>query len=393
MDERALADRLDRFLDSLTTGETSGGEVDPDLAEIARRYHALGQSPAPAGARYRVQRRILPTRQSVPNGREARLDGVLSAPTYANRRREDLMDAASPPLMLGSSRNGGTPTQLLQPIAPPISRLTRGSTMLTRVAATIVLIVVVTSAVVALLYALRLSEGDERLFVAGSDTPTVETTLTGETTLLDLTLTDMPTYRAQLGMYIVTLPPGTKTEQHSGAGPQLFFVADGSVTVRAGTAPEPLEVIPPGRPGAPPSKTLVAQGEQATMETGATLLAPAGAVFDLFTTGPAAASVVDLLAAADSRGLGDGITVQFASNGGMVVDLAAPVSIVLRQGSLAPEETLPAPASDATRQVVAPPEAAAMGDLRSGTGGTVRNAGQQPVDLYVLTVTTGDGSA
>jgi hypothetical protein len=126
------------------------------------------------------------------------------------------------------------------------------------------------------------------------------------------------------------------------------------------------------------------------LETGSTLLAPEGATMDLFTTGPTAARVVDLVSAADSRGFGDGVTVQFASNGGMLTELTAPLSITLRRGNLGPEATLPAPASEATRQVVGPLEAADMGALRSGTDGAVRNAGEEPVDLYVLTVATGN---
>jgi hypothetical protein len=216
----------------------------------------------------------------------------------------------------------------------------------------------------------------------------METALTGETTLLDLTLTDLPTFRAQFGIFIATLPPGSLAELRSGSGPQLFYVAEGPVTVRAGVAPEPLQVIPPRSESADAPQLLIDQGKQATLETGSTLLAPEGAKADFFTTGPTAARVVDLVSAADSRGFGDGVALQFASNGGMLAELTAPLSITLRQGNLEPEATLPAPASDAMRQVVAPLKAADMGALRSGTDGAVRNAGEEPVDLYVLTVTT-----
>jgi hypothetical protein len=264
---------------------------------------------------------------------------------------------------------------------------------LTRVAAAVILVVAIVSAVAALLYPLRLWESGARPSVVGADTTLLEQALAGEKTLFDLTLTEMPTYRAQLGIFLATLPPGALSEHRTGAGPQVFYVAAGPVTVRARTAPEPLAVTLPMSAGEHPPTTLIAQGEQATMATGATLLAPAGAVLDLFTTGPTAARVLDLLSAVDSRGLGDGVTVQFASNGGMVADLVAPVSVALRQGSLAPEAILAAPASDATRQVVAPREAAAMGELRSGTDGAVRNAGEAPVDLYVLTVTTAEAAA
>jgi hypothetical protein len=58
MDERQQADAFDDFLDRLATGETTSREMDLELARIARRFGALGQSPAPAGARERVLRRV-----------------------------------------------------------------------------------------------------------------------------------------------------------------------------------------------------------------------------------------------------------------------------------------------------------------------------------------------
>jgi hypothetical protein len=229
--------------------------------------------------------------------------------------------------------------------------------------------------------------------VAEADPPTVGVAPMGERTLLELTLPAISTYRAQVGMFLVTLSPGTGFEEHTGAGPQLFYVAEGPVTVRTATAPQPLELIPPDGPGENPAKVLVAEGEQATLETGTTLLAPAGAAFALFTTGPTAAHLVDLLSATNSQRHGDGIDRQFASNGGMTVDLAAPVSIILRQGRLMPDAALPASTAQAVYQVVAPLEAAEMSDLRSGSGGAVRNAGKEPVELYVLTVTAGEAAA
>src|SRR4051795_10336596 len=70
MDERDLADRLDRFLDRLATGEAHRGAIDPELAAIARRYHVLGHSSAPAGARQRVRRRIRSRPANIARGNE-----------------------------------------------------------------------------------------------------------------------------------------------------------------------------------------------------------------------------------------------------------------------------------------------------------------------------------
>lgn len=387
MDERALADSLDRFLNGLASGKESGGEIDPELARIARRYHALGQLPAPSGARNRVQRRILSRTEVVPSGCEDRPVVPLPTPTHANRRRKDLVHAASTPLMPGASRNGGAPTHLLQPIAPRISRPHQGFTVLTRAAAAVLLVALMASAAVALLYPLRPWEAESDALVAGAETPAAEAAQPQATTLLDLTLADIPTFRAKLGMRTTRIPPGSSSEHRSGAGPQVVYVAAGPLTVRARTATEPLWVIPPGSAGAETSKDLVAQGQQATLATGATLLVPAGAVVDLFTTGSAPAQVMELLWATNSAQHDDGgVTSQFASNGGSIQDLSPPVSIVLRQATLEPDATFSAPESGDTHQVMAPLDPKRMGDLRSGSDWAVRNAGDQPVEIYILTV-------
>jgi hypothetical protein len=406
-------DEVNRYWNDLVADERSAaappGSLDPAVAETMRWLARLGAIPAPAASRERVQRGVQERLHLETPGNAEGSDSTLLAPMRVRNGRyrppaTDLMgnrpmDAGLGPSLAALSngrvqraaigvngRNSDAPA--LQPLTSLHSPAAQARA-LTRVAAAVILFVAIAAAMVALLYPHRPWQVGERPSLAVSETTAVETALTGETTLLDLTLTEMPTFRAQLGMFIATLLPGTQTELRSGAGPDLFYVAEGPITVRAWTAPEPLEVIPPVSAGARPPTAFIAQGEQATMETGATLLIPGGAVINLFTTGSTAGRVVDLLSATDSRRLGEGVNVQFASNGGMTVDLAPPVAISLRQGSLAPEATLPAPISDDTRQVVATLEAAAMGDLRSGMGGSVRNAGEEPVELYVLSVTTG----
>jgi hypothetical protein len=369
--------------------------LDPATAETIRRLSRLGASPAPASSRERVQRGIREQLLLRDPGEAEGCDPMLTAPVRPLPAHRELPAVERSPWFSSNGRgrdaahseNGWAPDPLARARTASRHSFVAPARVAIHVAAVIVLVIVVASAAVALLYPLRLWEVGQRAFVAGSTTASGERALTGETTLLDLTLTDIPTYRAQLGMYFATIPPGSTTEQHSGAGPQLFYVAEGSVTVRARTAPEPLWVVPPESDDRHPAKDLIAQGDQATVETGATLLVPKGAVVDLFTRGATAARVVLLFAATDNRSFDDGVNWQFATNGGMITLLATPISINLRQGSLEPYATIPAPASDGTHQIMAPLEARRMGDLRSGTGGTVRNAGKQPVDLYLLTVT------
>jgi hypothetical protein len=415
MDERRFLpeDELNRYWNDLVADERSSaappGSLDPVAVETMRWLARVGAIPAPASSRERVRRGVQERLHLDAPGVTQGRDSALPASTRARNGRHRLpatdlvgnrpMDAGlglSPSALSNgrvphadigvNGRNSGAPaSQSLASLPSPVAQVRT----LTHVAAAVILFIAIASAMVALLYPHRPWEVGERPSIAVSEPTAVETALTGETTLLDLTLTEMPTFRAQLGIFIATLLPGTQTELRSGAGPDLFYVAEGPITVRAWTAPEPLEVIPPESAGARPPAAFIAQGEQATMETGSTLLIPGGAVINLFTTSSTTGRVVDLLSATDSRRQGDGANVQFASNGGMTVDLAAPVAIALRQGTLPPEATLPAPSSDDTRQIVATLDAAAMGDLRSGMGGSVRNAGEKPVELYVLSVTTG----
>ena len=139
---------------------------------------------------------------------------------------------------------------------------------------------------------------------------------------------------------------------------------------------------------------LIAQGQHATLETGDTLLAPAGAVVDLFTMESEPAQVVWLLGATNNTSHNDaGITWSQATNGFSTHTVTSPVAIVLRQASLGPDVTFPAPASSETRQVVVLRDPTRLGELRTSTGGALRNAGEQPLDLYILTVTISDAAA
>ncbi|MFL5759118.1 MAG: sigma-70 factor domain-containing protein, partial [Thermomicrobiales bacterium] len=73
MDDRERADGLDRFLDNVARGEpASEATVDADLAALVRRYLALGQRPAPDGARTRVRRTLDVAFVPVRNGKVVR---------------------------------------------------------------------------------------------------------------------------------------------------------------------------------------------------------------------------------------------------------------------------------------------------------------------------------
>lgn len=71
MDDRKAADALDRVLDRMA--DVGGGDtLVPELAQIACRYQAIGQSPAPVSARERVRRRIATDGERSLHGGDAR---------------------------------------------------------------------------------------------------------------------------------------------------------------------------------------------------------------------------------------------------------------------------------------------------------------------------------
>jgi hypothetical protein len=137
-----------------------------------------------------------------------------------------------------------------------------------------------------------------------------------------------------------------------------------------------------------PDVTLAAGG-QTTLAAGATIVASPGGAFTLRPSGSAAAKILLLLDPPDSRFREtNGATWQPTTNGGVTQTVSGPLSLSLRQTTLAPGVTLPAPGG-AAQQVVVVADAAQMGDVRSLATGAVRNAGRQPVSLYVLTLTVG----
>jgi hypothetical protein len=213
------------------------------------------------------------------------------------------------------------------------------------------------------------------------------------TTLLNLTLPDVPTYHALLGIGVAHFPPGSTGEGISGTGPQLFYVAEGPMQLMVVQGPQPVRVLPPGATALAEGEAITA-GQEVRLETGATLVAAEGSTFALRTTGSVPARVLWLLGATDSTlNTRQGAAWEWSSNGGAVLDLTGPLSIVLSQGTLAPDETLPGQASGETHQVVSTLDPQRAFDMRTGTNGAVRNAGDEPLEVYVLTVTSGAGAA
>jgi hypothetical protein len=203
----------------------------------------------------------------------------------------------------------------------------------------------------------------------------------------------VPTYHAQLGIMTVNFPPGSTSEGSSGAGPLLFSVAEGPMQLVVVKAPHPVRVLPPGTTALEEGEAIAA-GQEVRLETGATLVAAEGSTFTLHNTGSRTAKMLWLLGATDSTlNPRQGAEWAWASNGGTILELTGPLAIVLSQGTLDPDETLPGVTSGETQQVVATRDPQRISDMRTGSNGAVRNAADDPLEVFVLTLTSGAGTA
>jgi hypothetical protein len=169
--------------------------------------------------------------------------------------------------------------------------------------------------------------------------------------------------------------------------PTISYVAAGSLTMRVVTAAHPVRLIGPGAVGSDGAEELVAEGQQATLATGTKLVAPPGSVYVLENTGAVPAQLLGVLrsTAAGSKDSA-GVSWQWASTGGQIRDLTPPMSVLLRRVTLAPNQTIPAPPSPDADQSATPLDPMRISELRVGSDDSLRNAGDEPLDTYVLTV-------
>lgn len=345
---------LDRHWDAVLnrTSAPPADEVDPGLAATVRRVRALDVAPPPH-------------------------------PAFAATLWEDLMDApAQVPGFTG--RPGGSLLALPAPLPRRTLSLTSARPV-SQIAAAILMIVLLTGSLFAAFYPLRSHIGGQLPLFVQSSAPTAQADPVS-TTLFDLTLSDAATYRLQNFISLSTYPPGSKGEGYAGKGPSFLYVVEGPLTLQVNEASQPVRVLPAGATGAVEAGEAVAAGQQATLETGAAFVAPAGSTFDLFNTRSITAKVLYVLSPPDGTLKNrDGASWSWSSNGGAITTVAGPLSVVLRQVTLPPDQTLPVLVSGA-QQTASTLDPHRVGDMRSQSDGAVRNGSDEPLELYVLTV-------
>lgn len=289
--------------------------------------------------------------------------------------------------------NGRIPPATAQPVLPArpgAPRLAGRPGSAARIAATLLLLVLVVGSVWAALY----PHGMKPIRGVPLFTPegTVTVAPSADDLLLDLTLTGIPAMRAQGGMGITRYPPGGSSREQAAGTPEVLFIAAGPLTLTVEEASLPVGVFAPGATGAAQPSHLIPVGEQMLLETGSTVVAPPEAIVNLVNQSDGPAVMLDLLwvPASNSTEVGGA---SWENAGSKPLDIASPVRLELRETMLAAGEKLPEPDSEAVAQAAALLDPERRIDFRSYADGSVVNAGDEPLGLYVLSVTSKAGPA
>lgn len=356
--------RLDDLLDPETVAwldlfQTSRREaIRPDPAFVRRLDRVIATAPSPETSEPELAglRRILVARSHAVNGRSPLATAQAALPA--------------------------------RPCAPWLAARPGSAA---RVAATLLLLALVIGSVWAALYPHGMWHNRGVPLFAPEGTPTVVPSPDADV-LLDLTLTDIPAMRAQGGMGITRYPPGGSSREQAAGSPEILFIASGPMTLTVEEAPEPVRVFAPGATGAAQPSRLVAIGEQMLLETGSAVVAPPETIVNLVNQSDGPATMLDLLWVPASNSTEAG-GASWENAGSEPLDITSPVRLELRETLLDAGGKLPEPDSEAVAQAAALLDPERRIDFRSYADGSVVNAGDEPLGVYVLTVTSNAGSA
>jgi len=353
--DHSLEIAFDHYWNTVLAGaaELSSEAIDPDLVATVQRMHALDVAPP-------------------------------LSPTFAATLWEDLMSARTlvPTIVVQpSAQLQAHPMPAPSPWAIPTVR-----PPMSRIAAAILIIALLAGSAFAALYPLGHRNGQRLSLFAPSGSPTAEPAPTPRAALLDLTLSDIAPFEAEGGIAVTTYPPGGSSRERAAGMTEVLYIATGPMTVQAEEAPDPVHIIPSGTMGPTPSTSQLSVGEKRTLSAGTTLVAPPGTIITLRNEGISPTTMLDLLWASASTSTEAGGARWTRGWGGKRQDLALPVSIDLQQITLLGGESLPTPDSDNTSQAAATVDPNREPDLLPMADGSLRNGGDDPLEVYVLTV-------
>lgn len=350
-----LAEALDRHWDAVFAGARDPvlDATDPGLAATVQRVHALDAAVEPH-------------------------------PVLATKLWEDLMSAQTM-----TAPSGPTPRFLPRPSSIQESNpwlFVAAPRPIQRLAAAIVLIALLGASLIAALYPHWPRSDNQLPLIAPAVQATPEPGVSS-TTLLELTLSEMSPGRAFVQSDRYTLPPGTTMSTGTRNSPtvDIYLVVDGSLAINANEAPRPVEVIRAG--GAEETETI-ASGETAKAGAGDAVLVHGGSEASLGNDTSAPVTFLRLIQpSAAQMPLDNTILLGLEVLGNANVhDLAAPLTLTLELVTLGPDALFAAANAADAKRVFAALDPDRVTDLRIGSNGTARNAGDEPLEVYVVTV-------
>jgi hypothetical protein len=214
----------------------------------------------------------------------------------------------------------------------------------------------------------------------------LETGEVATTSLLDLIIPTFDDDTAWVQFDRYTFPPATTLEldMQGGRVPEVFFVVDGGLAVRVFEAPQPVRVI---RSGGTEAEEALTSGDSVAVAAGDALVIPENAAANLMNmaAGPAIALLLLLPSDVD---LPLNTEIGYVSPVGSIRNLSAPLTLALEQATVAPGASLPGVNAPNVERAVVPLDPIRVMDARIGSNGSLHNAGDEPLEAYVLTVTS-----
>jgi hypothetical protein len=207
------------------------------------------------------------------------------------------------------------------------------------------------------------------------------------TPLLEVTIPVISGNAAFVAIERYTMPAATTlhADLHGGSVPAIFFVEEGALEIRAIDVPEPVRVI---RAGGSVSNETIAHGQSSGLAAGDAVVIPENGDVDLMNLSPQRALVLYLLEPDNLMPPSADATVSFETLAGNARNLTAPLTLSLRLVTLAPEASLPGADDPRIEQIAIPVDPDRVMDARTTSNGSLRNAGDEPLAAYVLTVTS-----
>jgi hypothetical protein len=215
---------------------------------------------------------------------------------------------------------------------------------------------------------------------------TSETDAVATKTLLDLVIPTIGADRAWVQFDHLTFPAATMVDvdMRGGGVPEVFFVVDGELSVRAIEAPHPVRVI---RAGEAEEEALMS-GASAVLAAGDAVIVPENGVAKLMNMAAEPANAL-LLLLPSNVDLPMNSTIGYESLVGSIRILSAPLALTLQQATVAPGASLPGVDAPNVERAVVPTDPSRVMDARIGSNGSLHNGGDEPLTAYVLTVTSG----